>query len=71
MPRQYEHRTIEAAQRALLDMVEDTEAEVGEDYCFSDLVQAVAFDCSPRVKAELYRRELGWVPGEDFLERVN
>ena len=56
------YRTYDQADEALRAMEADVEADMGPEAVeagFYDLVQSVALECAPAVKAELLRRELG------------
>jgi hypothetical protein len=58
----YTYTDYDAAIEALRSMERDVEADMGEDAVeagFYDLVHAVAMDCSPVVKKEILRTQLG------------
>jgi len=54
-----EYNTIEKAFAALELAEEDVRADMGEEAVeagYADIVEAIAFDCTPEVRAELMRR---------------
>lgn len=54
-----EYDTIDKAMDALADAEHDVIADMGEealDAGYADIVEAIAFDCTPEVRAELMRR---------------
>jgi hypothetical protein len=54
----YEHNTIEEAYAGLKSMEEDIAADAGKEYldtAYGDIVNAVAWDCAPGIRAELFR----------------
>lgn len=54
-----EYNTIDEAFDALESAEEDVRADMGEDAVdagYADIVEAIAFDCTPEVRAELMRR---------------
>ena len=54
-----EYDTIEKAFAALELAEEDVRADMGEDAVeagYADIVESVAWDCTPKVRAELMRR---------------
>ena len=68
MPFTYTYTTYDAAEAALRAMERDVEADMGPEAVeagFYDLVHSVALDCSPEVKKELLRCELGEGVGFD------
>jgi len=54
--------TIDEALRQLEAAEQDALADGQEDYSFSDLVEAIAWDVAKPIKGEFYRRTLGWEP---------
>jgi len=60
---EYMYTTIEQAMRALRDAEHDVAADYGEDMVqegYNDLVDGIAFDCSPSVRKEFLRRTRGF-----------
>lgn len=54
-----EYDTIDKAFAALESAEEDVRADMGEeavDAGYADIVEAIGFDCTPEVRAELMRR---------------
>ena len=54
-----EYDTIDKAFEALESAEQDVAADMGEDAVdagYADIVEAIAWDCTPEVRAELMRR---------------
>lgn len=54
-----EYDTIEKAFAALESAEEDVRGDMGDDAVeagYADIVESIAFDCTPEVRAELMRR---------------
>ena len=59
----YMYTTIEKAMQALSWAEQDVAADHGEDMVaegYNDLVDGIAFDCSPSVRKEFLRRTRGF-----------
>jgi len=60
---QYMYTDINDALQALRAAEQDVAADFGEDMVaegYSDLVEGIAFDCSPAVRKEFLARTRGW-----------
>jgi hypothetical protein len=59
----YMYTDVNDALQALRAAEQDVAADYGEDMVeegYSDLVEGIAFDCSPQVRKEFLARTRGW-----------